>query len=132
MDRVKQRLQSCRQAVNTLDEALAMPFSVIVRDGTIQRFEYSFESTWKVLKLYLAEREGIICNSPKRCFREALNAGLLTAEEVSLCLVMTDDRNMTSHTYIEQVAEEIYQKLPEYAALMEKLLDQIELQYASG
>ncbi len=105
-----------------------MPFSVIVRDATIQRFEYSFESLWKLLKLYLAEREGVICNSPKRCFREVLNAGLLSAKEVVVCLTMTDDRNLTSHTYIEAVAETIYKKLFRYAAVMGKLLRQIERQ----
>ena len=129
MDKLNQRLQSCRQALDTLDAALAMSFSPIVRDGTIQRFEYTFESVWKLLKLYLAEQEGVICNSPKRCFREAFKASLLTAEEVAACLVMTDDRNLTSHTYIEQVAEEIYRKLPRYAALMRRLLSQMEQQY---
>ena len=128
MDKLKQRLKTCRQALDTLDEALQIPFSIIVRDGTIQRFEYSFESVWKLLKLYLAEYEGIICNSPKRCFREALNAGHLSAKEVGTCLAMTDDRNLTSHTYIEAVAETIYKKLPRYVGLMRKLLDQIELQ----
>jgi hypothetical protein len=41
---------------------------------------------------------------------------------------MTDDRNLTSHTYIEAVAEKIYQKLPPYAQLMRKLLTNIEQQ----
>lgn len=128
MEKLKQRLASCRRAIDTLNEALQMPLSVIVRDGSIQRFEYSFESTWKLLKLYLAQYEGIICNSPKRCFREALNVGLLSEEETLTALTMTDDRNLTSHTYIENVAVSIYQKLPRYAALMEKLLNQIQQQ----
>jgi nucleotidyltransferase substrate binding protein (TIGR01987 family) len=125
VDKLKQRLDTCRQALTTLHEALQMPFSVIVRDGTIQRFEYSFESMWKLLKHYLAEREGIICNSPKSCFRQALKGNLLSVEEVETCLVMTDARNLTSHTYIEEVAEKIYQKLPLYAQVMQKLLNQI-------
>ena len=128
MDKLKQRIDSCRQAITTLDEALQIPFSIIVRDGSIQRFEYSFESTWKMLKSYLAKQEGIICNSPKRCFRMALDTDLLLAEEVATCLLMTDDRNLTSHTYIEAVAEAIYSKLPRYASLMRKLLKQIEQQ----
>ena len=109
MDKLNQRLVTCRQALDTLDEALQMPFSVIVRDGTIQRFEYSFETVWKLLKLYLAEHEGVICNSPKRCFREVFNAGILSSQEAALCLTMTDDRNLTSHTYIEAVAETIFE-----------------------
>jgi len=55
VEKLRQRLKSCKNALDTLDEALQMPFSVIVRDGSIQRFEYSFESTWKLLKRYLAQ-----------------------------------------------------------------------------
>jgi len=84
-----------------------------------------------MLKLYLAKQEGIICNSPKRCFRMALGADLLLAEEVATCLLMTDDRNLTSHTYIEAIAEAIYSKLPRYAGMMRKLLNQIEQQLES-
>jgi len=126
VDKLKQRLNSCRQALTTLDEALQMPFSVIVRDGSIQRFEYTFESTWKMLKLYLAKQEGVICNSPKQCFRMTIGADLLSAEKVATCLLMTDDRNLTSHTYIATIAEAIYKKLPRYASLMRELLNQIE------
>jgi nucleotidyltransferase substrate binding protein (TIGR01987 family) len=81
MEKLDQKLHSCQQAVATLDQALRMPFSVIVRDACIQRFEYTFESLRKLLKAYLAQDEGILCNSPKSCFREALSVGLLTEAE---------------------------------------------------
>jgi nucleotidyltransferase substrate binding protein (TIGR01987 family) len=105
-----------------------MPFNIIVRDASIQRFEYSFESLWKLLKAYLGEHEGIICNSPKRCFRQALQVELLTVAETEACLTMTDDRNLTSHTYIEVVAEAIYAKLPTYLEVMNRLLANIQNQ----
>lgn len=126
MDKLKQRLDSCRRALTTLDEAIHIPFSVIVRDGAIQRFEYSFESLWKLLKIYLEQSEGILCHSPKGCFREALKVNLLSVPEVETCLTMTDDRNLTSHTYIETVAEAIYSRLPSYLAVMGKLLANIQ------
>lgn len=126
MEKLKERLCSCQRALATLDEAVNMPFSVIVRDASIQRFEYSFESLWKLLKVYLAQYEGILCNSPKRCFREALQVGLLSVEETETCLVMTDDRNLTSHTYIEAVAEALYRKLPAHLTVMRTLLANIQ------
>lgn len=55
------------KALDSLAEALRMPFSLIVRDASIQRFEYTFESVWKLLKAYLGVLEGIACNSPKQC-----------------------------------------------------------------
>ena len=53
MEKLSDRLVSCQRAVATLDEILQTPTSVIVRDASIQRFEYSFESLWKLLKAYL-------------------------------------------------------------------------------
>ncbi|NTU63097.1 MAG: DUF86 domain-containing protein [Chloroflexi bacterium] len=125
MEKLKERLQSCEAALTTLDEALRLPFSVIVRDAAIQRFEYSFESAWKLLKEYLETQEGIVCNSPKGCFREALHVGLLTRAETETCLIMTDDRNLTSHTYLESLAERIYAQLPVYLTVMQSLAKQI-------
>ena len=126
MEKLNQKLYSCQQALSTLAEAVQLPFSVIVRDASIQRFEYSFESLWKLLKAYLAHHEGILCNSPKSCFREALAVGLLSVAETETCLIMTDDRNLTSHTYLEPVAEKIYQKLPDYLAVMQLLSTNIQ------
>ncbi len=77
MAKLKERMGSCQRALATLDEIVNMPFSLIVRDASIQRFEYSFESLWKLLKVYLDRYEGLVCNSPKQCFREGLKVGLL-------------------------------------------------------
>ena len=125
MDKLTERLQACKAALATLAEALRLPFSVIVRDAAIQRFEYSFESTWKMLKGYLEVHEGLVCNSPKGCFREALQAGLLSRAETEISLIMTDDRNLTSHTYLEALAQRIYAQLPAYLTIMQSLVEQI-------
>ena len=127
MKGLNERLASCRRAVSTLDEVLQMEISIIVHDASIQRFEYSFESLWKLLKAYLDQYEGIVCNSPKRCFREALKVELLSVQEAETCLVMTDDRNLTSHTYIEAGAEAIYGKIPSYLDVMNSLLANIQV-----
>jgi nucleotidyltransferase substrate binding protein (TIGR01987 family) len=132
VEQLKDRLEPAKKAIDSLAEALAMPFSVIVRDGSIQRFEYTFEAVWKALKAHLAELEGVVCNSPKQCFREALKAGLLTIEDTELCLAMTDDRNLTSHTYIEAVAVSIFRKLPSHHAVMRRLLTAIQERSASS
>jgi nucleotidyltransferase substrate binding protein (TIGR01987 family) len=126
MEQLKERTETCQRALKTLSEILSLPFSVIVRDASIQRFEYSFESLWKLLKGYLYQVEGLICNSPKECFREGLKVGVLSVEETETCLVMTDDRNLTSHTYIESIAEAIYPKLPSYLVVMQSLLENIQ------
>jgi nucleotidyltransferase substrate binding protein (TIGR01987 family) len=113
--------EDTKKALGTLKEIIETSYTVIVRDATIQRFEYSFEIFWKFLKEYLRVKEGIICNSPKSCFREAFNVKLLTEEETIAALEMTDDRNLTAHTYHEEVAEEIYRKIKSYYKLMDRV-----------
>jgi nucleotidyltransferase substrate binding protein (TIGR01987 family) len=131
MEQLSDKLQSCERALNTLDEILAMSFSIVVRDASIQRFEYSFEALWRLLKAYLKEYEGVICNSPKQCFREGFRVGVLSVEGTETCLLMTDDRNLTSRTYIEAIAAAIYSKLPSYLLVMNTLLATIRARLVS-
>ncbi len=126
MERLKLRYSDTIRAMETLKDILDEPFSVIVRDATIQRFEYTFEALWKFLKEYLKEREGVVCNSPKSCFREFFLLERITDEEATVgFLEMTDDRNMTSHTYKEEVSKILYEKMRNHYTLMEKLMDKI-------
>ncbi len=117
----KLKVQNFRAALETLEEILRESETVIVRDATIQRFEYTFEAMWKALQWYLRDMEGKRCDSPKQCIRSAGQAGILNADETELTLEMADDRNMTSHTYIEAVAAGIFKRIPEYCNIMRKI-----------
>ena len=127
MERLRLKFEDAARAKRTLEEILQEPFSVIIRDAAIQRFEFTFEALWKFLKEYLREKEGIICNSPKSCFREIFSLGLLNEEEVIGFLEMTDVRNLTSHTYKEEVSQLIFSKLPVYFSLLNNLINRIHL-----
>ncbi|BBO16520.1 nucleotidyltransferase [Candidatus Brocadia pituitae] len=50
MERLVLRYKDALRALHTLGEILQQPFSTIVRDATIQRFEYTFEALWKFFK----------------------------------------------------------------------------------
>jgi len=126
MERLRLKYQDAFNALKTVEDILKEPFSMIIRDATIQRFEYTFEALWKFLKEYLKEKEGIVSNSPKACFKEIFSLGFLTEEETVRCLEMTDRRNDTSHTYKEGVAKLIYSKIKGYYTMMKNLLDQFE------
>jgi len=123
--KLEMKAKVAKRALETLQEIMDEPYSVIIRDAAIQRFEYTFEVTWKLIKEYLFEMEGVICNSPKSCFREAFKMGLLNETESMQALYMTDDRNMTTHTYHEDIAEEIYKELAGYYFLMNKIYTSI-------
>jgi len=125
LEKLKKKIQDAKKAILSLEEILTEKYSKIVRDATIQRFEYTFEVAWKLLKEYLYHKEGIVCNSPKSCFREAFSVGLLNEEETVLFIQMTDDRNLTSHTYDEEIAENLYKKIKNYYALLKSLIERI-------
>ena len=123
MERILLKFQDAQKAYQTFREILQLPFSVIVRDASIQRFEYTFEAVWKFSKEYLKEKEGVVAAAtPKAVFRGLFSAGILSEEETEAFLVMTDKRNETSHTYKEEVAQNIYARLNGYSILFEKLL----------
>ncbi|MDA8108667.1 MAG: HI0074 family nucleotidyltransferase substrate-binding subunit [Betaproteobacteria bacterium] len=117
------RLEVARAALATLDEVLLEPMTKIVRDAAIQRFECTHETIWKAAQAYLAEREGERHDTPKSVFRASFRAGLLNEDEARLAIEMVDDRNRTSHTYRESIAQQIYGRLPAYARLMRLLLE---------
>ncbi len=126
MERLKQRIAIAKQALSALQEVLAMPYSAIVRDAAIQRFEFTFEVLWKLAQIYLHQKEGLDINSPKSVLRSCFQVNLLASEEqVVIALKMADDRNLTVHTYNEKLAMQIYNHLPDYFKLMQLLFDSI-------
>lgn len=78
------------------------------RDGVIQRFEFTFELSWKTLKLIL-EFEGYDCRSPRSCIKEAFRHNIIVDSE--LYLDMLEDRNRSSHIYDEQTSVEIFERI---------------------
>ena len=125
MEKLKLRYETAIKALKTLEEIVDEPYSTIVRDASIKRFEYSFDFFWKLIKDYLRVQEGIECASPKSCFREAFKVGVLSEEETVKVLEMTDDRNLSTHTYDEEAIEEIYQQVKNYWKLMDDICKRI-------
>jgi len=126
MERLKIILDSFENALKSLEDISNEPFTIIVRDATIQRFEYTFEVMWKSVKIFLREREGLDCYSPKACFRELQSVRKITITDTETLLEMADMRNLTSHTYIEQVAQDIYQRVNSlYLNVIKRVFEEI-------
>ena len=99
--RWQQRFSNFSRAFNLLRSALELEpdsLSQLEKEGIIQRFEYTFELAWKVLKDKM-EYDGLILDqiSPKAVVRQAYAAKYLDSVEV--WLQMIGDRNLMSHTY---------------------------------
>ncbi len=123
MDGLSERLATARRALATLQELsrLSAP-SILERDAAIKRFEYSFDIIWKTSRSYLLAVNGVDERTPKSVIRAARVANLLTDEQTEAALAMTDDRNLTVHTYNEDLARRIFGRLGDHAALLEAWL----------
>jgi len=127
VERLRKRVDTAKRALKTLQELLKVENPTIVeRDAVIQRFEYTFEALWKTGKLFLREIEGLEIGSPKGVIRGFLQVGMFTEDQTALALTMVDDRNLTSHTYNEGLAEQIYDQVGDYADVMANWLTAIE------
>ena len=97
------------KALQRLKEVLSLEKNDLVRDSAIQRFEFTLDLSWKMVKAYLEEKKGIVCHSPKECFKEAYRQGLIEYDDYWLKLV--DLRNEAAHSYNEETAEKIFAEL---------------------
>ncbi len=131
MDRVSQRLKSAERALATFEELAATFVGVVQRDAAIQRFEYTFEATWKAAEEFLRGHEGLALASPKAVIRACHEVGVLGPDEGLRALEMADDRNLTSHTYHEPVAVAIGQRLAGHAALLRVWLEAMRRRVAA-
>jgi len=120
MTKFKKHLEDFKKAVERLEEVLKLEKTDITRDSAIKRFEMAVDTGWKALKNYLEDRYGVVCRSPKVCFREAYQQGLIDYDEYWLRMI--DLRNKSVHTYEEMIAEEVYAELPKALNYLKSLL----------
>ncbi len=126
-------LSTLHRALATLDEALAAhacaPEDKLIRDACIQRFEYSYELSHKMLRRYLEANEpgGVSELSFPKLIRLGYARGLL-AESWDMWADFRDARNATSHAYDEGKAREVAAKIPAFAQEARFLAKRIEMQ----
>lgn len=119
----KIKLNYFRQAVDNLNEVMLEDKTDIVRDSAIKRYGICYELAWKSIQ-ELLKSEGLeVCKSPRRCFKEAFQQGWIEDEKGFADMV--ENRNLTTHTYDKELAEAVYQKINDYLALFESLLERM-------
>ena len=124
-------------AIVRLEEALRVyqqdPSQSLIRDGMIQRFEFTFEISRKLLKRYLEENSTSTENFDETSFADLIRVG----NEHGLLLgnwprwrtyrVM---RAKTSHTYNEAIALDVVAGIPGFLEEARYLRDQLERRQA--
>ena len=121
MDRLSWRLDQAGRALAGFGALarIGSP-SAIERDAAMQRFEYTTEACWKAAQAVLLERFGVEAASPKAVIRASAHNGLLSELDARAGLMLIDDRNLTSHTYNEELAISLFGRLPAHCSVLER------------
>lgn len=116
-------LRPLKKALDRLEEIMAVEADAFIRDGAIQRFEYSFELAWKATQRFL-KLEGLSTGSPKEVFRAAFQRGLIP--NIDQWFSFLKSRNLTVHVYNEDSAEEVYESIGAFLESAKDLLQKLE------
>jgi nucleotidyltransferase substrate binding protein (TIGR01987 family) len=111
--RWQQRFSNYRKALRQLGDAVELrrqrPLSDLEKQGLIQSFEYTYELGWNTLKDYLTFQGITDMTGARDVIRQSFRRELLSDGEG--WMAMLADRNLTSHTYNEDTATEIVQRI---------------------
>ena len=126
----RKALAKLTQAVELLSKQIEREEAVdeLLQEGLIQRFEYTHELAWKVMKDY-AEYQGYMdVRGSRDGIRKALEMGLIDDKR---WMGTIEDRNLTVHNYDNEIASEIYDNIMqvyyplfvEFAKKMQSLIE---------
>lgn len=104
-ERLEERISDYLKALTQLEKAVGQPKDEFIRDSVIQRFEFTHELAWKMLKLRL-EQEDVFAKTPRETLQASLEAEFIV--DGNAWTDLQKMRNLTSHTYNEDLAEEVY------------------------
>ncbi len=126
MKRMRERYEDYKKALERLKEAMLEEPTEIIIDGTIQRYEFTFELAWKIMKDYL-EYNGFIdgLSSPRNIIQLAFQNKIIKNGDIWIQMML--DRNLLSHLYDEEKSREIYNNIKNsYLAQFEQLKQFLE------
>lgn len=107
--RWQQRFQNFLKAFALLESGVEQfnteGLSDLEEQGLIQRFEFTHELAWNVLKDYFEYQGNTTITGSRDAIREAFNKGLIQDGEGWMQMIKS--RNQSSHTYNEAVAKEL-------------------------
>lgn len=108
-----QRFENYRRALRRLEKGVEIvdhkldsekEIDDLLKEGLIQRFEYTHELAWKVMKDY-AEYQGYNdIRGSRDAIRKSFEMDLISDKR---WMESIEDRNLTSHNYDDETAEEI-------------------------
>ncbi len=115
------------QAVRIVEDAMDFGDEVdeLLEEGLIQRFEYTHELAWNVMKDYVEYQGYTNIGGSRDAIRQALAINIIDDAQWMESIV---DRNSTSHLYNDDEATRIYEKIidvyfPLFCRFEEKMVE---------
>ena len=114
----RRALAKFNQAVEIVSDQMDWGEDVddLLEEGLIQRFEYTHELAWKVMKDYAEYQGHTNIQGSRDAFCKALEMGIIDDER---WMESIKDRNLTSHNYNDETAQNVLTAIIEvYAPLL--------------
>jgi len=104
-----QRFDNYKNALSQLSDAVRIQserkLNSLEEQGLIQAFEYTHELAWKTMKDFILSRGNTEIYGSKDATREFFQLGLI--EDGETWMNMIKSRNKSSHTYNQEIADEL-------------------------
>lgn len=119
--------KAMKQLEAGISQSSSDPLNDLMRDGVIQRFEFTMDLCWKLLQRYLKEVVQVdeaSIRSKKDLFREAARIKIIADAEA--WIGHYEARNETSHVYDTERAEKVFNRVPQFFEDAKHLLEQLK------
>ena len=119
-------LKPLKNALMSLDVDISKEKDEFIRDSVIQRFEFTYELSWKFLSRHLAldlGGEAVDKLSRRDLYRTGAEKGLI--RDAATWFEYHTARNTTLHTYNVSIAEQVYEVARKFSADAHFLLDKL-------
>jgi len=115
---------------SALEEAGKNPGNDLLRDGCIQRFEYTYELAVRMLRRQLELMASSATEVEQLAYRDMVRMGAERGliDDPLAWFDFREKRNITSHTYDEEKARIVFGVLPAFAKEARLLLSRLEPQ----
>jgi nucleotidyltransferase substrate binding protein (TIGR01987 family) len=94
-----------------------------VKNGQVQKFEFTIELFWKTVKAVLSEIHGVDIASPKPIIKKWYELGFIPYETCEAILAGLDIRNELSHMYKKEMFEKVHVEIKKYGKIFQSALD---------
>ena len=130
--RWQQRFINFNKAFSQLDRFMQeKSLNEMEEQGLIKAFEYTYELSWKTLQDLLKDKGYTDVVGPKPVIEQSFQDGYIV--DGKGWMRMHVSRNLTSHTYDEETAEEIIKSIRgEYFTLMQNLVIRLKKEMKSN